>query len=120
MDSLRAEPPAGFGELAVEAAIDLETGSPDLPPTDGLKYLLGGAEGVADARVIVRPSGTEPKVKAYLEVRAPVGSGRCGSGQVAGRREAGCPGRGGSDTAVLVSPVPAGLRGIALGRPRAR
>jgi phosphomannomutase len=73
MESLRAEPPAGFGGLAVEEAIDLEAGSPDLPPTDGLKYLLGGAQGVADARVIVRPSGTEPKIKAYLEVRAPVG-----------------------------------------------
>ncbi|MGB8021196.1 MAG: phospho-sugar mutase [Candidatus Nanopelagicales bacterium] len=72
MASLRADPPTGFGGLAVVEAIDLTAGSPELPPTDGLKYLLGAAGGVAGARVIVRPSGTEPKVKAYLEVRAPV------------------------------------------------
>ena len=42
-------------------------GSADLPPTDGLRYHL--ADG---ARVIVRPSGTEPKIKCYLEVVVPV------------------------------------------------
>ncbi len=73
MASLRADPPTGFGGLDVVDSADLEAGSADLPPTDGLRYLLGGAEGVAGARVIVRPSGTEPKVKAYLEVRASVG-----------------------------------------------
>jgi phosphomannomutase len=73
MASLRAQPPMRFGGLPVVQAIDLEAGSPDLPPTDGLKYMLGGRDSVAGARVIVRPSGTEPKVKAYLEVRAPVG-----------------------------------------------
>ena len=73
MASLRADPPTWFGGLGVVDSVDLEAGSADLPPTDGLRYLLGGAEGVAGARVIVRPSGTEPKVKAYLEVRAPVG-----------------------------------------------
>ena len=36
--------------------------------------MLGGAQGVDGARVIIRPSGTEPKIKAYLEVRAPVGA----------------------------------------------
>jgi phosphomannomutase len=74
MSSLRAEPPTGFGGLDVVEAVDLEAGSPDLPPTDGLRYMLGGAAGITGARVIVRPSGTEPKIKAYLEVRAPVGA----------------------------------------------
>jgi phosphomannomutase len=87
MASLRASAPMGFGGLAVEAAIDLETGSVDLPPTDGLKYMLGGAPGVDGARVIIRPSGTEPKIKAYLEVRAPVGAdGVAAARSVAGER----------------------------------
>ena len=73
MASLRATPPTGFGGLVVAESVDLEHGSPDLPPTDGLRYMLGGAVGIDGARVIVRPSGTEPKIKAYLEVRAPVG-----------------------------------------------
>jgi phosphomannomutase len=73
MSSLRAQPPVALGGLPVVEAIDLEAGSADLPPTDGLTYRLGGAPGIDGARVIVRPSGTEPKVKAYLEVRAPVG-----------------------------------------------
>ena len=38
-----------------------------LPPTEGLRLLT--ADGT---RVIVRPSGTEPKVKCYLEVILPV------------------------------------------------
>ena len=57
-------------DLAVERAEDLSTGSADLPPTDGLRYRL--AEG---ARVIVRPSGTEPKIKCYLGVVVPVTDG---------------------------------------------
>jgi phosphomannomutase len=46
---------------------DLSLGSADLPPTDGLRYVLAD-----HARVIVRPSGTEAKVKCYLEVIVPV------------------------------------------------
>jgi phosphomannomutase len=38
-----------------------------LPPTEGLRYQLA-----EHARVIVRPSGTEPKIKCYLEVVVPV------------------------------------------------
>ena len=68
MDRLRSAPPTSLGGLAVERAEDLSEGSAALPPTDGLRYTL--AEG---ARVIVRPSGTEPKVKCYLEVVVPVG-----------------------------------------------
>jgi len=67
MARLRETPPVSFGGLAVERVDDLSLGTPDLPPTDGLRYLL--ADG---ARVIVRPSGTEPKVKCYLEVVVPV------------------------------------------------
>jgi phosphomannomutase len=67
MERLRAAPPATLGGLAVERVDDLAEGSADLPPTDGLRYRLAGG-----ARVVVRPSGTEPKLKCYLEVVVPV------------------------------------------------
>jgi phosphomannomutase len=67
MGRLRSEPPAALGGLAVESVEDLAEGSADLPPTDGLRYRLA-----EHARVIVRPSGTEPKIKCYLEVVVPV------------------------------------------------
>ena len=67
MNQLRSNPPSTIGAIAVEEFIDLELGSPDLPPTDGLLFRLSGG-----ARVIVRPSGTEPKVKCYLQAVAPV------------------------------------------------
>ena len=67
MDRMRAAPPVELGGLAVERVEDLAEGSADLPPTDGLRYRLAGG-----ARVVVRPSGTEPKVKCYLEVVVPV------------------------------------------------
>ena len=73
MERLRATPPTSLGGLAVDKVEDLSEGSAALPPTDGLRYSL--AEG---ARVIVRPSGTEPKVKCYLEVVVPVGDDRDG------------------------------------------
>ena len=62
MARLRANPPAVLlGETVT--VTDLLTGG-DLPPTDGVRL-----EGET-LRVVVRPSGTEPKLKAYLEVRA--------------------------------------------------
>ncbi|MCG5220764.1 phospho-sugar mutase [Streptosporangium sp. KLBMP 9127] len=67
MARLRATPPATLGGHRVESADDLATGSPGLPPTDGLRYHLAD-----DARVVIRPSGTEPKLKCYLEVVVPV------------------------------------------------
>ncbi|GAA3826951.1 phospho-sugar mutase [Nocardioides panacisoli] len=67
MDRLRAAPPEQLGGLVVERCDDLSTGVGGLPPTDGLRYHL--ADG---ARVIVRPSGTEPKLKCYLEAVVPV------------------------------------------------
>ncbi|MFE0457414.1 phospho-sugar mutase [Streptomyces sp. NPDC058914] len=68
MRRLREHPPATLGGLAVTRAEDLTRGTDTLPPTDGLRYTLEGA------RVIVRPSGTEPKLKCYLEVVVPVAS----------------------------------------------
>ncbi|MCF3964999.1 phospho-sugar mutase [Streptomyces fuscigenes] len=69
MRRLRENPPAELAGLRVTRAEDLTTGPNGLPPTDGLRYTLGGEH---DARVIVRPSGTEPKIKCYLEAVVPV------------------------------------------------
>ncbi|KND30603.1 phospho-sugar mutase, partial [Streptomyces stelliscabiei] len=66
MERLRERPPTALAGLAVTTAEDLTRGTDSLPPTDGLRYTLDGA------RVIVRPSGTEPKLKCYLEVVVPV------------------------------------------------
>ncbi|MFH8977232.1 phospho-sugar mutase [Streptomyces sp. NPDC017890] len=66
MRRLRERPPADLAGLPVTDAQDLTRGTDTLPPTDGLRYTLDGA------RVIVRPSGTEPKLKCYLEVVVPV------------------------------------------------
>nr|MCH9796973.1 phospho-sugar mutase [Actinomycetes bacterium] len=68
MESLRSQPPATVGKREVEAIVDLQQGT-DLPPTDGLVLTLA-----AQGRIIVRPSGTEPKIKAYLQVVVEVGS----------------------------------------------
>ncbi|MFB7306246.1 phospho-sugar mutase [Streptomyces sp. NPDC056192] len=68
MRRLRDTPPTALAGLSVTSAEDLSEGTAQLPPTDGLRYHLDGA------RVIVRPSGTEPKLKCYLEVVVPVGS----------------------------------------------
>ncbi|MER7501158.1 phospho-sugar mutase [Nonomuraea pusilla] len=67
MARLRATPPRLLGGRAVTGADDLSRGDGGLPPTDGLRYHLAGG-----ARVVVRPSGTEPKLKCYLEVVTPV------------------------------------------------
>jgi phosphomannomutase len=68
MRRLREQPPTELAGLAITRSEDLTKGTDTLPPTDGLRYTLDGA------RVIVRPSGTEPKLKCYLEVVVPVGS----------------------------------------------
>ena len=66
MAGLRAAPPAALGGSPVRGITDLAEGGP-LPPTDALVLRLDGA------RVVLRPSGTEPKLKAYLEVTEPPG-----------------------------------------------
>ncbi len=63
---LRSTPPSTLGTVAVSATIDLGVGADGLPPTDGVLLELGEI-----GRVIVRPSGTEAKVKAYVEVTPP-------------------------------------------------
>ena len=86
MGRLRADSELGRRHRRVEARRP-GRGDGGLPPTDGLRYLL--ADG---SRVIVRPSGTEPKVKVYLEVIEPVAPRR--PRPIAGGR--GDPTRGGS------------------------
>ncbi len=73
-EKLRANPPTSIAGRQIESIEDLKTqihsfadGSSqpiDLPSSDVLIYHLAG-----DARVIVRPSGTEPKLKCYYELR---------------------------------------------------
>ncbi|MEU9124069.1 phospho-sugar mutase [Streptomyces sp. NPDC048506] len=76
MRRLREQPPTALAGLSVTRADDLNEGSEALPPTDGLRYYLSGSPeaGIESARVVVRPSGTEPKLKCYLEVVVPVAS----------------------------------------------
>jgi phosphomannomutase len=64
MARLRANPPAMLGGQPA-AVVDLAAGSVDLPPTDAV---LINAE---TSKVVVRPSGTEPKLKCYLEAHLP-------------------------------------------------
>lgn len=81
MDALRADPPRKIGGLAVAflrdvregTRQDLQTGEVQplhLPSSDVLAFDLAGG-----GRVLVRPSGTEPKLKLYFEARSPVGEG---------------------------------------------
>ncbi|ROO90114.1 phosphomannomutase [Actinocorallia herbida] len=74
---LLKSPPSVLGGRAVLAVEDLAEGAGGLPPTSGLRLTLEGG-----ARVVIRPSGTEPKLKSYLEVVVPVAEG-----DVAGARE---------------------------------
>ncbi|MEV0664454.1 phospho-sugar mutase [Actinomadura luteofluorescens] len=67
MARLRSDPPRELGGRRVESFDDLARPAGDLPPTDGLRFRLAGG-----SRVVVRPSGTEPKLKCYLEVVLPV------------------------------------------------
>jgi len=62
VDRLRKDPPATLGGQEVTSVDDLSLGVDGLPPTEGLRYRTE-----AGGRVIVRPSGTEPKLKCYLE-----------------------------------------------------
>ncbi|WP_082592357.1 phospho-sugar mutase [Phycicoccus sp. Soil803] len=84
MARLRQDPPQDVAGTAVVRTDDLAEGSEALPPTDGLRYFLAD-----DSRIIVRPSGTEPKLKVYLEVIEPVSSDLKTARQTAATRLAG-------------------------------
>ena len=60
---LRQNPPQEIAGRTVEAIDDLAAPKDGLPPTDGLRIWLAGG-----IRIIVRPSGTEAKMKCYIEV----------------------------------------------------
>ena len=98
MSRLRKRPPADLGGVPVARIDDLAEGSEQLPPTDGLRYFLAD-----ESRVIVRPSGTEPKLKVYLEAIVAVGAS---AGLVAARRKAaGRLGRVGASMRALTTPT---------------
>jgi phosphomannomutase len=61
MDALRAARPERFGDWRVQGVRDL------LPASNVLVFDLE-----RDARVIARPSGTEPKIKYYVDLREEV------------------------------------------------
>jgi phosphomannomutase len=63
LNSLRQSPPREIAGRAVKSIDDLAAPQDGLPPTDGVRIWLDG-----DIRVIVRPSGTEAKMKCYIEV----------------------------------------------------
>ena len=62
MAKLRQDPPRELAGTDVVQVVDLADGSDSLPPTDGIALLTDSGD-----RVIIRPSGTEPKLKCYLE-----------------------------------------------------
>jgi phosphomannomutase len=69
VDAIVTSPPAALAGVPVAEVEDLRAGA-RLPPTDGV--VLRGA----GVRLIVRPSGTEPKLKCYGEAVVPVTGGR--------------------------------------------
>lgn len=69
MADLRATPPTAIGGHPVEQVVDFLPGHAGLAPTDLLRFVLRGG-----ARVQLRPSGTEPKLKIYVETVAAPGA----------------------------------------------
>ena len=75
MQRLRASQPSELAGAAVTEYVDLRDGYGTTPGTDGILIRTE-----ADDRVIIRPSGTEPKLKCYLEVVMDVDGAGSGSG----------------------------------------
>ncbi len=62
LERLSSSPPDAIGAAAVRSVEDLDQPRGDLPGTPGVRFYLED-----DTRIIVRPSGTEPKIKVYVE-----------------------------------------------------
>lgn len=69
LTKIRTDTPDAIAGYTVIKFDDLERPQDGLPPTNGVRFFLSG-----DIRIIIRPSGTEPKVKCYIEVATPSGS----------------------------------------------
>ena len=65
MAKLRQDPPAAIAGYAVQRATDYRNDVTGLPKADVLEYRLANG-----AKLMVRPSGTEPKIKVYLSAVA--------------------------------------------------
>ena len=63
LTQLRTSTPSHIAGRKVLSIEDLMAPKDNLPPTDGLRIWLEG-----DIRIIIRPSGTEAKIKCYVEV----------------------------------------------------
>ena len=63
LGGLRSNPPQNIAGRTVTSIDDLAAPTDGLPPTDGLRIWLDGG-----VRIIIRPSGTEAKMKCYIEV----------------------------------------------------
>ncbi len=68
MAGFRKDAPSRIGELSVSRALDYQAGVGTLPKSDVVAYELEGG-----SRVTLRPSGTEPKIKIYFELKEAVG-----------------------------------------------
>jgi phosphomannomutase len=69
MNGIRTSPPAAIGAVAVDRIDDFIHGFESFPAGDILRIWL--ADG---SRVILRPSGTEPKLKVYIDASSTQGS----------------------------------------------
>ena len=79
MDQIRRERPTAFGPLAVQESSDWS--HDHTPAADLLMFHLQHR-----SRVVIRPSGTEPKIKCYLEVNEPLTGDLAAAREVAGAR----------------------------------
>lgn len=73
LDALRRDPPASIAGISVVRTRDLagpDAAACGLPRSDVLTWWLADS-----SRLILRPSGTEPKLKSYIEVRESVSAG---------------------------------------------